>query len=87
MANLEHGIPLTSATFFDIGSTSKQFTAASILLLAQDGKLTLDDEVRKWIPELPDYGAPVTIRHLLHHTSGIRDYLTLMGFASRVSMA
>ncbi len=79
MANLELGVPLTSATFFDIGSTSKQFTAASILLLAQDGKLTLGDEVRKWIPELPDYGAPVTIRHLLHHTSGIRDYLTLMG--------
>jgi CubicO group peptidase (beta-lactamase class C family) len=79
IANLEHGIPITPATLFDIGSTSKQFTASAILLLAQEGKLSLDDEVRKWIPDLPDYGAPVTIRHLLHHTSGIRDYLTLMG--------
>jgi CubicO group peptidase (beta-lactamase class C family) len=78
MANLEHNIPITAATLFDIGSTSKQFTATSILLLAQDDKLSLDDEVRKWIPGLPDYGAPVTIRQLLHHTSGIRDYLTLM---------
>jgi CubicO group peptidase (beta-lactamase class C family) len=66
---------------FDIGSTSKQFTAASILLLAQEGKLSLDDPVRKFVPELPEYGRPVTIRHLLHHTSGLRDYIELMSLA------
>lgn len=79
LASLEHGVPIDpKKTVFDIGSTSKQITAASILLLAQDGKLSLDDEVRKHVPELPDYGTPVTIRHLLHHTSGIRDYINLM---------
>jgi CubicO group peptidase (beta-lactamase class C family) len=78
MANLEHGIANSSRTVFDIGSTSKQFTAASIALLAQDGKLSIDDDVRKFIPELPQYTRPVTIRMLLNHTSGLRDYLTLM---------
>jgi CubicO group peptidase (beta-lactamase class C family) len=81
MANLEYGIPLSSKTVFDIGSTSKQFTAASILLLQQQGKLSLDDDIRKWVPEIPAYQKPVTIRHLLHHTSGLRDYLTLMSLA------
>lgn len=80
-ANLEHGLPITSRTVFDIGSTSKQFSAASILLLEQQGKLSRDDDVRKWVPELPDYGRKITIRHLLHHTSGLRDYLTLMSLA------
>ena len=78
MANLEHGVPITSRTVFDLGSTSKQFTALSIFLLEQDGRLSLDDEVREWIPEVPRYAKPLTIRHLLHHTSGLRDYLTLM---------
>lgn len=78
LANLEHGIPITRETVFDLGSTSKQFTAASILLLAQEGKLSLDDEVRKYVPEVPDYGTAITIRHLLHHTSGLRDYIDLM---------
>lgn len=78
MANLEHAIAITPRTVFDIGSTSKQFTATAIALLAQDGKLTLDDDVRRHIPELPDYGKTITIRHLLNHTSGLRDYLTLM---------
>jgi CubicO group peptidase (beta-lactamase class C family) len=78
LANLEHQIPISAQTVFDIGSTSKQFTAASILLLAQEGKLSVDDPIRKWIPELPPYGDAITIRQLLHHTSGIRDYLTLM---------
>jgi CubicO group peptidase (beta-lactamase class C family) len=77
-ANLELDTPITPRTVFDIGSTSKQFTAMSVLLLAQDGKLSLDDEVRKHVPELPDYGRPITIRHLLHHTSGLRDYLELL---------
>ncbi len=78
LANLEHSIPISSRTVFDIGSTSKQFAAASILLLAQHGKLSLDDEIRKFIPEIPSYDQKITIRHLLHHTSGLRDYLTLM---------
>jgi CubicO group peptidase (beta-lactamase class C family) len=81
MANLEHGVPLGPDTVFDIGSTSKQFTAAAIVLLAQEGRLSLDDEVRKHVTELPDYGRPLTIRHLLTHTSGLRDYLELMALA------
>lgn len=81
MASLEHGVPITPQTVFDIGSTSKQITAASILLLAQEGKLSLDDPVRKHIPEMPDYATPVTLRHLLHHTSGVRDYANLMALS------
>ena len=81
MANLEHGLPLTSESVFRIGSTSKQFTAASVLLLVEEGKLSLDDDVRKYVPELPEFELPVTIRHLIHHTSGYRDYLTLMSLA------
>ena len=80
-ANLEHDVAFTPQTVFDIGSTSKQFLASSILLLAQDGKLSLDDDVRKYLPEVPDYGQPITIRHLLTHTSGLRDYITLMTLA------
>jgi CubicO group peptidase (beta-lactamase class C family) len=78
MANLEHGIALSPRTVFDIGSTSKQFAAAAVLLLQQDGKLHIDDDVRKHIPELPSYQRPITVRHMLNHTSGLRDYLTLM---------
>lgn len=79
LANVEHGVPIDPRlTVFDIGSTSKQFTATCVLLLAQDGKLSLDDDVHKFLPELPDYGTPVTLRHLLHHTSGMRDYINLM---------
>ncbi|UCC49969.1 MAG: beta-lactamase family protein [Gemmatimonadota bacterium] len=78
MANLEHGIPNSPTTVFRIGSTSKQFTAAALVLLAADGKLSLDDDIRRFLPEMRDYGTPVTIRHLLHHTSGVRDYLMLM---------
>ena len=78
MANLELGVANTPQTVFDIGSTSKQFTAFAIQLLARDGKLSLDDDVRKWVPEIPSYGKTVTIRHLLHHTGGLRDYIELM---------
>jgi CubicO group peptidase (beta-lactamase class C family) len=77
LANLEHNIPITSKTIFDIGSVSKQFTAASAVLLAQQGKISLEDDVRKYIPELRDFGTTITIRNLLNHTSGLRDYLTL----------
>jgi CubicO group peptidase (beta-lactamase class C family) len=81
MANLEHNIPNSPKLIYDLGSTSKQFTAASILLLQQQSKLALDDDVRKFIPELPAYQKPVTIRHLVHHTSGLRDYLVLFSLA------
>lgn len=74
MADLEHDQPNRPATIFEAGSVSKQFTAAAIVLLAQDGKLSLDDDIRKYVPELPDYGTPITIRHLLTHTSGLRDW-------------
>jgi CubicO group peptidase (beta-lactamase class C family) len=77
MANLELGIANTPRTVFEIGSISKQFTAMSILLLQQDGKLSVNDPVRKYIPELPAYADRITIRHLLSHTSGIRDHFGL----------
>src|SRR5712664_1568967 len=81
LANLEQNVPITPQSVFDIGSTSKQFTAASILLLQKQSKLSINDDVRKYIPELPDYRQKVTILHLLNHTSGLRDYLTLMDLA------
>jgi CubicO group peptidase (beta-lactamase class C family) len=82
IADLEHNIPISSSSVFDIASTSKQFTAMCIALLARQGKLSLDDEIQKYIPEMPSYEYPITVRHLIHHTSGIRDYLTLMELAS-----
>jgi CubicO group peptidase (beta-lactamase class C family) len=81
LANLEEHAAITPESVFDIGSTSKQFTAASILLLEKQGKLSVNDDVRKYIPELPDYEQKITILHLLNHTSGLRDYLTLMELA------
>jgi CubicO group peptidase (beta-lactamase class C family) len=74
MADLEHDVRNTPDTIFEAGSLSKQFTAMAIMLLAKDGKLSLDDPVRQYIPELPDYGVPLTIRHMLTHTSGLRDW-------------
>jgi len=74
-------VAITPQSIFDIGSTSKQFTAASILLLEKQGKLSVNDDVRKFIPELPSYGQRVTILQLLNHTSGLRDYLTLFEVA------
>src|SRR5687768_1061343 len=74
LADLEHNVQNTTQTIFESGSVAKQFTAAALVLLQQDGKLSLDDPVRKHIPELPDYGSPLTIRHLLNHTSGLRDW-------------
>jgi len=83
MANLEQLVPITPETVFYIGSTSKQFTAFAIQLLAERGTLSLDDDIRTFIPEMPDYGTPITVGHLLHHTSGIRDYLGLWALAGR----
>jgi len=71
----------TPASIFEAGSVSKQFTAAALLLLVKDGRIGLDDPVQKYIPELPDYGAPLAIRHLLTHTSGLRDWGSLAGVA------
>ena len=81
MADLEHDIPITPQTVFYIGSVSKQFTAYAVAKLARQGKLSLDDEVRKHLPELHDFGRPITIRHLIHHTSGLRDYFELLTLA------
>ena len=78
MADLASGRRLTPDTPIAIASISKQFVASAILSLAQDGKLSLDDDIRKYLPELPDYGAPITLRRLLTHTSGIRDYIGLI---------
>ena len=74
LADLEHDIPNKPETIFEAGSVSKQFTAAATVLLALDGKLRLDDDVRKYVPEVPSYEKPITIRHLLNHTSGLRDW-------------
>ncbi|NEX94890.1 serine hydrolase domain-containing protein, partial [Caulobacter sp. 17J65-9] len=80
-ADLEHDVPVTADTVFEAGSVSKQFTAAAVLLLAADGKLSLKDDVRRWFPELPDYGQPITVEQLLNHTSGLRDWGSLEGLA------
>ena len=81
LANITNDVPITRATRLTTGSVSKQFTAASIALLVQAGKLSLDDDVRKYVPELVDYGTPIKIRHLVHHTSGLRDFWELVDLA------
>ncbi|MDX1394623.1 MAG: serine hydrolase domain-containing protein [Gemmatimonadota bacterium] len=80
-ADLEHRVPITPKTVFHVASVSKQFTALAIGMLAEDGKLSLDDDVRAHVPELPDLGHRITLRHLIHHTSGIRDQWTLLTLA------
>jgi CubicO group peptidase (beta-lactamase class C family) len=81
LANLELSIPITPKSVFYIGSVSKQFVTMCIAILANQENLSLDDNIQKFVPELPDYEHPITIRHLIHHTSGLRDYLTLLGIA------
>ena len=83
IADLEHDAPITPDSVFYAGSVSKQFTAMAVALAIKQGRLGADDDVRKYVPELPDYGRPITIRHLIHHTSGLRDVNTLMGLAGR----
>ena len=78
MANLEHDIPISTTSVFDVGSISKQFVAMSIALLARQNKLSLNDRIQKYLPEIWDYQQPITIHHLIHHTSGLRDYIVLM---------
>ena len=82
ISNLELGVPIAPDSVLAVASVSKQFTAMSVMLLAQRGQLSLDDEVRKYVPKLPDYGTRLTIRHLLTHTSGLRDGLGLLGWAA-----
>ena len=81
MANLEYDIPITTTTTFELASVSKQFTAFTIAILSHEGKLSLDDDIRTYLPDVPDFGSTITIRHLLHHTSGIRDYIQLFVLA------
>lgn len=78
MANLDYGLPITPASVFDVASIDKQFTAMAILILEQRGQLSVDDDVRKYLSELPEYWSRVTLRHLLTHTSGVRDSYRLM---------
>ena len=78
VANLDLGVPLSPQSALRIGSISKMFVGMCVALLAEEGALDLDDDVRSHLPELPDYGVPITLRHMLHHTSGIREYLTLV---------
>src|SRR4030095_15332618 len=73
-ANLEHRIPITPQTRFDVASVAKQFTGLSVAMLIEQGKLSLDDDVRKHLPDVPDFGKLITIGHLLYHTSGVRDW-------------
>jgi CubicO group peptidase (beta-lactamase class C family) len=81
MADLEHSAVITPSTPFHVASVSKQFTAAAVLLLAEQGKLSLDDDIRKYLPEMADFGTTIRIRNLLHHTSGLRDQWDLLGLA------
>lgn len=86
LADVERSVPMRTGTLVEIGSVSKQFVAASLVLLEQDGKLDLDDPVSKYLPEFPDFrdlGGPVTIRHLLQHTSGVRDQYELLALIGR----
>jgi CubicO group peptidase (beta-lactamase class C family) len=79
IADLDHDITISPASVFHVASISKQFTAASILMLAEEGKLSIDDDIHKYIPELPDFGVKITLRHLLTHTSGMRDQWAMLG--------
>jgi CubicO group peptidase (beta-lactamase class C family) len=81
LADLDHDVPIATSTVFHVASVSKQFTAAAIVLLAQQGRLSLDDDIHKFFPLLPNYGAVITVRHLVHHTSGLRDQWELLNLA------
>jgi CubicO group peptidase (beta-lactamase class C family) len=89
-ANLEHGIPITPQTRFDVASVAKQFTGLSVAMLVQQSKLSIDEDIRKHLPDVPDFGKPITIGHLLYHTSGLRDWpeaflLSNMDFEAPIS--
>lgn len=82
-ANLDYNVPITSKTVFYMASVSKQFTAMAARLLEEEGLVSLDDDLRQYFPEIPDYGSTITLRHLIHHTSGLRDYLGLWRLKGR----
>jgi CubicO group peptidase (beta-lactamase class C family) len=82
-ANCEHDIPFTSSTVFDFASVAKQFTGYAVASLVEQGQLSLDDDIRQYLPELPDFGETITVRHLLYHTSGIRDWVALVKLSGR----
>src|SRR5690606_30454101 len=82
-ADLERAVPLSVTSVLEAGSVSKQFAAAAVVLLAEEGKLSLDDDIRRHLPEVPDYGTPITIRHLLSHTSGLRDWGSVANIAGQ----
>lgn len=84
-ANLDYGIPNTPHSNFYLGSVGKQFTAAAIVHAANAGHLSLDDPIQTWFPEIPEYARPVTVEHLIHHTSGLRDYLGLLSLSGENS--
>lgn len=81
MSDLQHGLAITPSSIFHVASISKQFAAFAVALLAEEGRLSLDDDVRKHVPEIPDYGKRITVRQLIHHTSGLRDQWQLLGYA------
>jgi CubicO group peptidase (beta-lactamase class C family) len=81
MANLEYGIPITPQSVFHVASVSKHFTAMAVELLVNEGRVSWDDDIRKHVPEVPDFGTPITLRHLVHHVSGIRDQWNLLAMA------
>lgn len=83
LANLEFGVPMTAETVSESGSVAKQFTAAAVQILAAEGKLALDDDIRKYLPEVPVFGPVITVRHLLDHTSGLRDQWDLLNLEGR----
>ncbi len=81
MANLEHAIPISSSSVFDIASVSKQFCAFAIAMLIDEGRIALDEDLRVYIPELPNFGHKITIKDLLYHTSGLRDWPGMLGLS------
>ncbi|MDP6064376.1 MAG: serine hydrolase domain-containing protein, partial [SAR202 cluster bacterium] len=83
MADMAAKTPLTAKSAFNVQSIGKQFTAACIALLVQEDVIDLDDNIRKYLPEFPDYGTPISVRHLVHHTSGLRDYIHLVALAGK----
>jgi CubicO group peptidase (beta-lactamase class C family) len=83
LANLDYGIPITPRSNFYLGSVGKQFTAAAVVHAVRGGHLSLDDPIQRWVPEVPEYDRPVTVRNLIHHTSGLRDYLGLWDLSGR----
>ncbi|UCF21125.1 MAG: beta-lactamase family protein [Gemmatimonadota bacterium] len=87
LADIEHGIPITAETRFELASVSKPFTAFAVLLLEQAGQLRLEDDIRQFFPEFPDFGSPITIADLLHHTSGLSDWVRVLPYAGRPTRA